>query len=352
MATATLHTASSAGEGAREGLNESTFCLPKELVPELRALSRLRTWHTPAVIAANWAVIVSCFAVALAFPQPLVWMVAALVVATRQNALLVLMHEAVHGRLVPDRRWGVRLSNWFCAYPFLIATEAFARDHLAHHFHTNTADDPDLARKLRRPQEWVFPKTRKALVALLLRDFLGQGLFDFMKNAVIKLSSVKQVENVAHSRRGFPWAACLYYGLVLTGIAIGDLWLPVLLLWFVPYFTVVPVLVRIRAIAEHFGLPGENDLNSTRNTLCPLWEQLCIAPHGINYHLDHHLFPSVPYYNLPRLHHLLLEVPEYQTQACQAERYFGWTERSVLMQVTTSKAVVGCGDETPVQEER
>jgi fatty acid desaturase len=26
-----------------------------------------------------------------------------------------------------------------------------------------------------------------------------------------------------------------------------------------------------------------------------------IGPHGINYHLEHHLYPSVPFFNLPAL---------------------------------------------------
>jgi fatty acid desaturase len=31
---------------------------------------------------------------------------------------------------------------------------------------------------------------------------------------------------------------------------------------------------------------------------------------NLNYHIEHHLFPSIPWYNLPKLHRLLL--PEYQ----------------------------------------
>jgi fatty acid desaturase len=231
----------------------------------------------------------------------------------------------------------------------LISTAAFRRDHLAHHAHVNTQADPDLARKLRRPRDWAFPKSLGALLTLFLLDIAGRGLIDFGRNAVIRLSSVKRVNGAAAARAGFPWGTLLYYALAAAVITVTELWPAVLLLWVVPFFTVVPVLVRIRSIAEHFALPGEHELNVTRNTLCPLWEQVCIAPHGINYHLDHHLFPSVPYYNLPRLHRLLLQIPEYQVQACHAERYIGLTEESVLVQVTAPRSLVAAAQATTAQ---
>jgi len=32
-----------------------------------------------------------------------------------------------------------------------------------------------------------------------------------------------------------------------------------------------------------------------------------LFPHHVNYHLEHHLYPAVPHYRLPRLHQLLVE---------------------------------------------
>jgi fatty acid desaturase len=33
--------------------------------------------------------------------------------------------------------------------------------------------------------------------------------------------------------------------------------------------------------------------------------RLVLFPHHVNYHLEHHLYPAVPHYHLPRLHRLL-----------------------------------------------
>jgi len=31
------------------------------------------------------------------------------------------------------------------------------------------------------------------------------------------------------------------------------------------------------------------------------------APHQVNYHMEHHQYPSVPFFNLPKVHRLLKE---------------------------------------------
>ncbi len=35
------------------------------------------------------------------------------------------------------------------------------------------------------------------------------------------------------------------------------------------------------------------------------WERLLFAPNFVNYHMEHHLAPTVPSYNLRRMHRLL-----------------------------------------------
>jgi fatty acid desaturase len=36
--------------------------------------------------------------------------------------------------------------------------------------------------------------------------------------------------------------------------------------------------------------------------VAPAWLEWLIFPHQVNYHIEHHLYASVPHYNLPRLH--------------------------------------------------
>ncbi len=70
------------------------------------------------------------------------------------------------------------------------------------------------------------------------------------------------------------------------------------------------LVVRVRQAAEHAAVPDLFSLDPRDNTrtvrISPL-ERLFVAPHNINYHLEHHILASVPVYRLPRMHQLLIE---------------------------------------------
>jgi fatty acid desaturase len=80
---------------------------------------------------------------------------------------------------------------------------------------------------------------------------------------------------------------------------------------------------RIRSMAEHGLVPMTHELNSTRTVIPSLLDRLTIAPLGVSYHLEHHLFPFVPGYNLPRLHAELMRNPEYRRIAHVTHSYWG-----------------------------
>jgi fatty acid desaturase len=76
-------------------------------------------------------------------------------VATRQNLLLLLMHEQVHW-LGFKSKWGDLLCELMTAYPLLISLEGYRRVHLAHHVNYFDEKDPDYRRK--QGAEWTFPQ--------------------------------------------------------------------------------------------------------------------------------------------------------------------------------------------------
>jgi fatty acid desaturase len=45
------------------------------------------------------------------------------------------------------------------------------------------------------------------------------------------------------------------------------------------------------------------------------WERWFFAPHNMNYHIEHHLYPSVPSYRLPALSRALMANPEFAATA-------------------------------------
>lgn len=89
------------------------------------------------------------------------------------------------------------------------------------------------------------------------------------------------------------------------------------ILWFIGPFTGT-FLNKFLARAQHLGLGShKNDgaLLHSRTLLLPLPLSFLYA--NMNYHVEHHLAPSIPYYNLPKLHRILkskgLITPESNT---------------------------------------
>jgi fatty acid desaturase len=79
-----------------------------------------------------------------------------------------------------------------------------------------------------------------------------------------------------------------------------------LLLWTLPLVTVIPPVLRLRAICEHGAVTDlSSPLTAARTNLAGPLARLLLFPHHVNYHVEHHLFPAVPHYHLPRLHHEL-----------------------------------------------
>ena len=58
-------------------------------------------------------------------------------------------------------------------------------------------------------------------------------------------------------------------------------------------------------------------------------------PHNVGLHLDHHIFPSVPFYNLKKLHEILLKDPAYVAFAGAKEYkgFFGFSKGYVLYDI-------------------
>ena len=87
-----------------------------------------------------------------------------------------------------------------------------------------------------------------------------------------------------------------------VGLELGDT-------WFVLARAVLhgdQVFFRIRGAIEHGNVPDpENAYRQTRTYFMPALLRFFFAPKQVNYHLEHHLYPSVPFYHLPRLHAVL-----------------------------------------------
>ena len=73
-------------------------------------------------------------------------------------------------------------------------------------------------------------------------------------------------------------------------------------------FDTISIILRIRSMAEHAGMQTSNTaLTNTRTTRAGWIARSFVAPIHVNYHMEHHLMASVPYFKLPRMHKILKE---------------------------------------------
>ncbi|HEV8715547.1 MAG TPA: fatty acid desaturase [Candidatus Binatia bacterium] len=119
----------------------------------------------------------------------------------------------------------------------------------------------------------------------------------------------------------------VYVTLLFTAIAWAEyltaarVWRYFFLLWLVPLFTTFSFFMILRQLVQH-GNGDRGRLTNTRTFLVNPFIRYAVFPFGMDYHLPHHLFATVPHYRLPELHALLMRYPEYRGQGTVVEGYF------------------------------
>ena len=63
------------------------------------------------------------------------------------------------------------------------------------------------------------------------------------------------------------------------------------------------------------------DLHSSRDIVPGPIEAFLLSPHNVNYHLSHHLHPSVPFFNLDKLHLVLMQEPRFAENSVRNTSY-------------------------------
>jgi fatty acid desaturase len=254
-------------------------------------------------------VLAAAVALGLAYwPNPLVLVPAIIIIGTRQHALFIIAHDAAH-YLLYERRWLNEVVGRTCAMVQGLSMCTYRVIHRLHHNNLYGALDPDTA------LHGGYPRGRMYLIKKLAKDlsgltawktyayFLGgaPALNTATNLAVRPLddTSAKLRSEARHDRN----AVIFLHVMVLLLFAISGYLLQYLVLWVLPLVTVVQAILRLRAIAEHGATTDfSSPLTAARTNLGPAWLRWLIFPHNVNYHVEHHLYASVPQYHLPRLH--------------------------------------------------
>jgi fatty acid desaturase len=290
--------------------------IPERLPPaKIKELSQLQPARAVVATASQWVAIAGAIALCTTFWHPVLYVLAVLVIGSSQHALLILGHDASHFRTLPVRWQNDLFANLFMMWPTFASVEAFRKFHGTHHQYTNLPNDGnrhiwythDAAGEL--APDWRFPKTRMGLVWVLLRRAaFFTGLF-WVVRGLVGSTLIPSPGWMRAARFGFyasSFAALAYF---------GD-WHAFLLYWIVPFCTWHIAAQYIRLICEHSAVENDEEEYSITRTTIPTWlESIFILPCNVGYHLEHHWYPSVPFYRLPRLHQALMERQGFREHA-------------------------------------
>jgi fatty acid desaturase len=270
---------------------------------EVRALSRISPWRSTLSFVRTGALAAACLVVAVRWPHPLVIGAALLGIAGAQHGLAVLAHEAAHYRSY-QARWLNDLAGALAAAPLGLSMLTYRVIHRTHHNHLYEAIDPDLALMA------GYPRGRAYLLRKLAKDLLGittlknYAYFVGRPNGGSPLDDTS-AELRARAARQRRLVAVAHLAFLALAVALG-FWLWYLLLWLLPLTTLLQAILRLRAVMEHGAVDDTTTpLRAARTNFVPPYLYWILFPHDVHYHIEHHLYPSIPHYRLAECHRRL-----------------------------------------------
>jgi fatty acid desaturase len=299
--------AAARGEEFRDDVRRA---LPKELVQQLSQVSAGRAaWS----VLQEFLVLGALIAIALHWWTWWVLVPCVLLIGTRQHALFVLAHEAAHYRLFEGRALN-DLAGRLCAALAGLSMRTYRVIHRLHHNNLYTELDPDTA------LHGGYPRGKAYLAKKLLKDlagftahktyayFLGGAPSPNTETGITVRPLDDTSEKLRREARSDRNAVVALHVAALIAFAASGHLPEYLVLWILPLATVVQAILRLRAIAEHGATTDfSSPLTAARTNLVPGWLGWLLFPHNVNYHIEHHLYASVPQYRLPALHRALAD---------------------------------------------
>jgi fatty acid desaturase len=259
---------------------------------DLRELNILRPKRVMRDTIWLWAQIIAAWALVAQWPQWGTVLLALPVIGTRFYSLFIIGHDGLHRRLFESRRVNDAWNDIFVMGAIGAITRINRENHMRHHMTLGLPDDPDRYKyqaddKL-SPMSYIFTLTGIRYVARALM------------NVFIPRRNSENMPRVRYTPRDFAILLCWQIALV-GGLTWAIGWWAYPALWLLPVYVFTFTADIVRVFLEH-SYPEEDARSDRRRRLVsftstPL-ERKFFAPLNMNFHAAHHLWPSIPYYNL------------------------------------------------------
>lgn len=284
---------------------------------QLRDMSKLNPWIPVRDTAWFWLQIVAAWIVVAEFPEW--WMVLAAIpfVGTRYYALYIIGHDGLHRRLFPSVMANDLWNDALILGPIGAITRLNRLNHMVHHETLALASDPD---------RYKYRSADKSTPFRMLAVLTG---LPYVLRAVSNVFHLKKP--IAAGSEGYHARDVIilagWQGALISGLSLGVGWWGYPMLWLLPVYAFTFTADIVRVFLEH-SRPGDDDEGDRTMRLTTYIsskpERIFFAPQNMNFHAAHHLWPSIPYYNLPRADLLMRQSPHRDAGLLWRSSYLGY----------------------------
>jgi len=200
------------------------------------------------------------------------------------NTFILFLHEGMHNVLFASRFW----NRWISAalgWLFCISFTAYKVMHTRHHNYLGDPRDPDDYRN--------YLKNKPLLWGMhYVRLILGPYLYIL----VIPMLALRYGSSLERRHVIEEYVALIAVYLLAASLIPEDL---LLFMWFIPLL-ITAHMTAIRGLTQHGITNAQDPFIASRSIQANRIVAFCLL--NENYHLEHHLFPEIPSYNLAQVH--------------------------------------------------
>ncbi len=261
---------------------------------EIRQLHQIQLWHHTLYFIYPLIAVLGVMVALNAYRHGLGWnltfvqySVGTLAVALAMNAMFLLIHESVHGVLSPIG-WVNYWASVVMGIGGFVSFSAYRVLHLRHHEHLGDENDPDDYHNYTDNPRliWVLHYNRLLWATLLYLIFVPRLAWRYGDKG--------DRINIATE----------YLLLALSYTVVFSLfpWKTVVMVWVIP-FLLTNFMINLRGLTQHGITDATDPFIASRSVEANAVVRFLLL--NENFHLEHHLFPGIPSYNLPKLHQLI-----------------------------------------------
>ncbi len=262
-------------------------------VTDLRELHLVRPLRHFVVVARLLLWVGACGWALWQTRWPLLWAPAAIVQGFNILGFIILLHEQVHQAIFRTAHPRLqRFLGLFYAFPSAISATQFRIWHLDHHNELGSEDDDP-------KRAHLSPKRNARWYKLL---YFTPALFVIYALAAAREARGYSADERKAIRNERVVNVLLHLLIVASLFQIGGGWI-LFRVYVVPFFLVFPAVFVLNRLGQHYDVDRSDPANwSTLVNGNPIWHFLFLWS---NFHIEHHYYPRVPFYNLPALNRRL-----------------------------------------------